>query len=306
VLLAGVGDLIVTRPLQHVREQPEESLLHLLALADFTVGSLRLAADRMDLISDVVALGVDAVSLANEHAAQQGWEAQRELVEELEVAGLVTLGAGAAPEAAFQPTLQNLEGLDVAFLAAACLRPGRAPSDASGIATLRMRTEHEPEDRARLLRAVERASEMAGFVLATLHCGSGSAVSPSAGERELARAVVEAGASAVIGAGPAAPRGVEVHRGAPIFHGLGAFVSTAANRQARGPALDTAVAVLEVEDESRLAGARLVLGRLDARGEPVRAGSEGASLLGQELARQSAGWGTSLRRGGDTLEVDLR
>src|SRR2546430_2025311 len=137
IFLAGVGDLVVTRPLRHVRDQPDDSLLHLLARADFTVGNLEgpltgaesgprgetLLRGAPELMSDVVAMGIDAVSLANNHAADPGWDSLHEMVQELELAGLVTLGVREGTAAALQPQLPQVHGVDVAPVAAPCLGP---------------------------------------------------------------------------------------------------------------------------------------------------------------------------------------
>jgi poly-gamma-glutamate synthesis protein (capsule biosynthesis protein) len=342
VFLAGVGDLVVTRPLQHLRHRPDGSLLQLLARSGFTVGNLEAPLTGAELaksgglslrgdpklVSDVVAMGIDAVSLANDHATDAGWDAARTMAEELELAGLVTLGIGENTEAAFQPELRNLHGLDVALLAATCVgrRAHHAEGSRPGVAGVRVRTRYEadpeqlevepgipprtvtsvdPEDRRRLMRAVARARDQAPFVAVTMHWGLTWSEEPVAYQRELGRELVEAGASAVFGSHSLTLQGVEVHRGAPIFYGLGSFVF---NHQApprhRRPE-DTAVALLELTGEGGLTGARLVLGRLDASGEPVRATAAGAERLAESLARSSASWGAQMRLEDDTLKIDL-
>jgi poly-gamma-glutamate capsule biosynthesis protein CapA/YwtB (metallophosphatase superfamily) len=342
VFLAGVGDLVVTRPLRHVREQPDDSLLHLLARSNFTVGNLEgpltgaesgprgeaLARGAPELMSDVVAMGLDAVSLANNHAADPGWQALREMVEELELAGLVTLGVGHDSADAFQPELRNVQGVDVALIAATSV--GRmaqhAAPDRPGIAGVRVRTRYEPdasrlewepatpprtittvepEDRGRLLRAVRRARDLAPFVAVNMHWGVSWSEQPVAYQRELGRDLVEAGASVVFGSHSLTLQGVEVHRGAPIFYSLGAFVFNHRGALRRRLPGDTAVALIEISGEGKVVSARLVLGRLDPGGEPVRAHAERAELLAEILVRSSAGWGAPVRLEDDTLKIDL-
>ena len=342
IILAGVGDLFLTRPLRHVRDQPDDSLLHLLARADFTVGNLEgpltgaesgprgetLLRGAPELMSDVVAMGVDAVSLANNHAADPGWGPLHEMVQELELAGLVTLGVGSDTADAFQPELQNVHGVEVALLAATCV--GRMSQHAAperpGIAGVRVRTRYEPdasrlewepatpprtitsiepEDRRRLLRAVQRARDLSSFVAVAMHWGVSWTEQPVAYQRELGRQLVEAGASVVFGSHSQTLQGVEVHRGAPIFYSLGSFVFNHHGQVRRRVPGDTAVALVEVGGDGRVASARLVLGRLDAEGEPVRAHAERAALLAEILARSSAGWGAPTHLEGDTLKIDL-
>jgi poly-gamma-glutamate synthesis protein (capsule biosynthesis protein) len=342
VFLAGVGDLVVTRPLRHVREQPDDSLLHVLARADFTVGNLEgpltgaesgpggeaLLRGGPELMADVVAMGIDAVSLANNHAADPGWESLNEMVQELELAGLVTLGVGVDTADAFQPQLQNVRGVEVALLAASSVgrKAQHAAPERPGIAGVRVRTRYEPdasrlewepatpprtitsiepEDRSRLLRAVNRARELSSFVAVAMHWGVKWAEQPAGYQRELGRQLVEAGASVVFGSHSQTLQGVEVHRGAPIFYGLGSFVFNHPGQGHRRLPGDTAVALVEVGGNGRLASARLVLGHLDADGEPVRARAERAELVAEILARSSAGWGAPARLEDDTLKIDL-
>ncbi|MDQ6743447.1 MAG: CapA family protein [Candidatus Dormibacteraeota bacterium] len=343
IFLAGVGDLVVTRPLRHVRDQPDDSLLHVLARADFAVGNLEgpltgaeaggrgetLLRGAPELMSDVVAMGIDAVSLANNHAADPGWDSLHEMVQDLELAGLVTLGVGGDTADAFQPELQNVHGVEVALLAATCVgrKAQHAGPERPGIAGVRVRTRYEPdasrlewepatpprtitsiepEDRGRLLRAVGRARDLSSFVAVTMHWGVSWAEQPVAYQRELGRDLVEAGASVVFGSHSQTLHGVEVHRGAPIFYGLGSFVFNHRGQVRRRVPGDTAVALVEVEGDGRVASARLLLGRLDAEGEPVRAHAERAELLAEILARSSAGWAAPARLEGDTLKIDLR
>src|SRR5205085_10222204 len=100
-------------------------------------------------------------------------------------------------------------------------------------------------------------------------------------------------------------QGVEAHLGAPVFHGLGSFVFGYDGPLAARMPRDAAVALLDVAADGRVAAARLLLGRLDAAGEPVRAHPERAALLAEIVARASAGWGAPARLVGDTLHVDL-
>ena len=341
-LLASVGDLVVTRPLRHVSEQPDDSLLHLLARAHFTVGNLEgpltgvefgsggaaLPRGAPELMSDVVAMGIDAVSLANDHAADPGPDALREMVEELELAGLVTLGVGQNADDALQPEMRSVQGVEVALVAATCVgkRSQQATDGRAGLAGVRIRTRHEPdlrrlewepaepprtitivepEDRARLLDAVRRARDLAPFVAVVMHWGVSWSEQPVAYQRELGRDLVEAGASVVFGSHSHTLQGVEVHRGAPIFHSLGSFVFNHRRPGGRRQPGDTAVALVEISGEGVLASARLVLGRLDRGGEPVRAHAERAEHVAEILARSSSGWAAPMRLEGDTIEIGL-
>jgi len=82
------------------------------------------------------------------------------------------------------------------------------------------------------LRAIREAKAQADYVFVSLHAHEGKEdCKPDEDEREMpadfvrdfARACIDAGADAVIGHGPEVLRGVELHKGKPIFYSLGCF-----------------------------------------------------------------------------------
>jgi poly-gamma-glutamate synthesis protein (capsule biosynthesis protein) len=82
-------------------------------------------------------------------------------------------------------------------------------------------------DLARLVASVKEAKRKFDYVFVLAHChqidGAKHCEVPAL-LRELAHACVEAGASAIFGAGTHELRAVEVYRGAPIFYSLGDFI----------------------------------------------------------------------------------
>ncbi len=342
MLLAGVGDLVVMKPLAHLQRRPPESLLHVLDDADLALGNLEVPLTDVDdpqrtdivlrgdpaLIPDVAALGAHAVSLANNHCGDHGWPALRGMADALEQAGVCALGVGRDRDDAFAPRVLCAGGLDVALVTATCVglerclatagRPGMAgvrvattyePDEArlawEPATPPRVHTAMDPDDEARLLQAVRRARDRAPLVVALVHWGVSWADRPEHYQRELGRRLVEAGASTVLGCHSHTIQGVEVHDGAPVFHGLGSFVFGYEGPLAARMPRDSAVALLDVARDGRVTSASLVLGRLDANGEPVRAHPERAALLAEIVARNSAGWGAPASLEGDTLRIHL-
>jgi poly-gamma-glutamate synthesis protein (capsule biosynthesis protein) len=338
MLIAAVGDLVVMKPLRHVRERPADSLLHVLDEADVSVGNLEVVLTDVDdpqredivlrgdpaLIDDVADLGLDALSVANNHCGDHGWAALRGMVASLEQRGLMVLGVGWNADEAIRPVAHR----DVAFVTATCVGLERyfATPERPGMAGVRVTTSYEPdegrlawepatpprtltavheEDEAQLLGAVEWATGLAPAVVAVVHWGVSWADRPERYQRELGRKLAEAGASAVFGCHSHTVQGVEVVDGAPIFHGLGSFVFGYDGALAARMPRDAAVALVELGPDGRATTARLVLGRLDANGEPVRAHPERAALLAEITARNSAGWAAPTRLDGDTLVVTL-
>ena len=88
------------------------------------------------------------------------------------------------------------------------------------------RTFLETSDLERNVRWVHDASRMADFVLFSMHCheGGASVDIPADHIRELAHAVIDAGADVFVGHGPHQDRGIEIFQSKPIFYGLGNFI----------------------------------------------------------------------------------
>jgi hypothetical protein len=247
------------------------------------------------------------------------------MVADLERRGLAMLGSGRDAIEAFRP----VDCAGVSFATATCVGLERyfATDDRPGMAGVRVATSYERdegrlawepatparvltvldnEDEARLIAGVESATGTTGLpVVAVVHWGVSWADRPERYQRELGRKLVEAGASAVFGCHSHTVQGVEVVDGVPIFYGLGSFVFGYDGPLAARMPRDTAVALVELGPDGRASSARLVLGRLDANGEPVRAHPERAALLAEIVARSSAGWSALVRLEGDTLVVTL-
>ena len=77
------------------------------------------------------------------------------------------------------------------------------------------------------LAAIRDATLQADWVIVSIHAhelGQGSLFEPPEFLRDFAHACVEAGAHAVLGHGPHTLRGLEFHRGVPVFYSLGNFI----------------------------------------------------------------------------------
>jgi poly-gamma-glutamate synthesis protein (capsule biosynthesis protein) len=342
LLLAGIGDLVVMRPLRHLRSRPAGSLLDELARADLVAGNLEVPLTAVDdpqkagvvlradpeLLDDVVAAGVDAVALANNHAGDQGWPALDELARRCREAGILPLGVGANLDYALRPSFLETAGPRVALIAATCVSMERflAADDRPGMAGVRCTTEFEHDlertawepgyppraltrcnvaDASRLLAAVKSARRDSDLVVVLMHWGVSHQPHVGDYQRDLARALVEAGAGVVLGCHAHDLQGVEVIAGAPVFYGLGSFIFGYAGPGAAAFPRDSAVALVEVSVEGRVEAARLLLGRLDENGEPLRSGEERADHQTESLKRWSGDWGAALDRRGAVLNIGL-
>jgi poly-gamma-glutamate synthesis protein (capsule biosynthesis protein) len=165
-------------------------------------------------------LGFDVVSLANNHILDYGQVGLADTTAALSRAGVGWAGAGSDRAAAYAPALVERDGLRIAILAFGGTEymPAQyqawwaAGDDHPGIAPLL--------PQADLLAAVARARADVDLLVVSLHWGLEYA-EVTAAQRELGRAVIEAGADVVFGHHPHVVQPVEFWQGRPILYSLG-------------------------------------------------------------------------------------
>jgi hypothetical protein len=178
---------------------------------------------------------VDAVSLANNHALDQGAEGLAETVAVLREQGI---------QAATESMDAELErGSRRLRLIARELPESWSPGDESAL-----------ESRVREARA-------AGPVLVSLHWGRTGELLPTAEQRRLAARLIDAGATAVLGHGPHTPQGIERHGRGIIAYSLGNLAFACGCTDERDAyvlrfRIDGAGAAVDVEAEPLRAGLR--------------------------------------------------
>jgi poly-gamma-glutamate synthesis protein (capsule biosynthesis protein) len=196
------------------------------------------------LAGAVRAAGIDVMSFAGNHCLDWGYEGFADTLAHMRAAGVALCGAGATLAEARRPAILERGGLRVAFLARSSILPEgyRAEANRPGCAPLRAHTlyeqiEHDQPgtparvitrahraDLAALLADIRAARAAADLVLVSLHWGIHMVEAVIADyQREVAHAAIEAGAHAILGHHPHILKGVEFHRGAPIFYSLGNF-----------------------------------------------------------------------------------
>src|SRR5579875_531794 len=188
-------------------------------------------------LSALARAGFAAVTLAGNHIADCGAEGIADTLDALDRLGIAHCGAGMTIDDARQPALLSAGGIRVALLSYNCVGPenGWATRDRAGCAYVRIEAaDGGPIAPAAALSRADAASldamkgdisaarRAADCVVVALHKGivhTPARLAPY--ERPVAHAAVEAGADVVIGHHAHILRGIERHRGRPIFHGLG-------------------------------------------------------------------------------------
>jgi poly-gamma-glutamate capsule biosynthesis protein CapA/YwtB (metallophosphatase superfamily) len=160
-------------------------------------------------------LGVDCVTLANNHALDFGPEALVDTLDHLAAAGIAAVGAGVNVAAARRPAVLDAAGLRLAVVgvtdhpeefAAGPDRPGVAFADLRG---------QPPAWLEPAIRSVD-----ADAVLVTPHWGPNMTQAPVPHVRRAAAALLEAGATLVAGHSAHVPHGV----GGSVLFDLGDFL----------------------------------------------------------------------------------
>lgn len=160
----------------------------------------------------------DAVSLANNHSGDYGHSAFLETMALLDAAGIRHFGGGRNLAEAHRPLWIEQKGLRIAVLAYNEYKPRsfEAGPNWPGIAW--------SED-SRVIADI-RAARAAGadLVIPFMHWGWERERLASERQRQLARAMIEAGADAVVGGHPHVTQDIEYIHGKPVIYSLGNFV----------------------------------------------------------------------------------
>ena len=183
--------------------------------------------------------GIDVLNLANNHAADFGTAALLDTVRHVRASGVIPVGAGATLARARRPRVVRRLGLRVAFAGFSDINPPGFVAGPGSPGT----SPATPEAVRSVIRAARRRADV---VVATFHWGVERAPRENARQRLLARAALDAGAAAVIGAHPHVLQ--PVRRAGPrqvVAYSLGNFVWSA------GSAATTSTGILHLRLSAR-------------------------------------------------------
>jgi poly-gamma-glutamate synthesis protein (capsule biosynthesis protein) len=196
-------------------------------------------------LDGVAAAGFHVLTLAGNHVFDFGGEGIADTRRHCSARGMLTAGAGADLEQAWQPAIVRHGSRRLVVLSVNCVGPRESTAGTTkpGCAAIDVITHYEPRGAnpggpPRIHTFVEQAA-LAVFrarvaaacaddadVVVALHKGLvHQPVDIAAYEREIAHAAIDAGATAVIAHHAHIAKGVEVYRGRPVFHGLGNFAT---------------------------------------------------------------------------------
>jgi poly-gamma-glutamate synthesis protein (capsule biosynthesis protein) len=165
----------------------------------------------------LIEMGVDIVSLANNHVFDYGADAFYDTLDTLNDAGIKYVGAGRDINEAMEAEYITINGITIAYVAASRAEKNimtpQAGENSPGI----LRT----YDHTLFLEAVRSARIDADFVVAYVHWGTEYSYILEEAQTGLARELIDNGADIVIGAHPHCLQGIEYYNGKPIIYSLG-------------------------------------------------------------------------------------
>ena len=166
-------------------------------------------------------MGVDIVSLANNHAYDYGEEALVDTLQTLKDAGIHYVGAGINADEAVRPFYYIVNDMKIAFVSATQIERNDNPDTIEA-------TETTPGvfrcwNGEKLLQTVKETKENCDLVIVYVHWGTENETEIDWAQEKQANELVEAGADLIVGDHPHILQGIDTIKGVPVFYSLGNF-----------------------------------------------------------------------------------
>lgn len=178
--------------------------------------TFRLPPEKISMFHE---MGIDIVTLANNHTLDYGREALEDSCMTLDEAGIRYVGAGNDLNRAKQLEVMEVQGKKIGFLGASRVVPygdWTATENRSGLFLT--------YDPTQLLKEIESAKEQCDYLVVYVHWGIERNEKPETYQKTMGRQYIDAGADLVIGSHPHVLQGIEYYNGKPIVYSMGNFV----------------------------------------------------------------------------------
>ena len=239
--LTVVGDIMLGRS---VTGRPALApMAERLAGADITVGNLESTLATLgppnpvqgdpfhappSVRGDLREAGFDVIGLANNHTGDYGDASLVSTVSLLREAGFATFGAGPDLRVARQPAVVRRNGTTFGFTGFNAIgethEAGRGQPGALSVSMPPRTGPLDPAELDRVLGDVRRLDRRVDVVVVLPHWGDQYTYEPVPEQRQVARALVRAGADLVVGGHPHWVQGASLLGDALVVHSLGNFV----------------------------------------------------------------------------------
>lgn len=183
--------------------------------------AFRSRPENVDLLHE---MGVDIVSLANNHVYDWGEDALFDTLDTLKNAEIPYVGAGRNLDEATAPFYYEVNGRTIAFVSATQVERNENP-DTRGATevtagTFRCFTQEEFD---RLLQVIREADANADMTVVYIHWGTENTDELHWAQEWQAPEMVKAGADLVVGDHPHCLQGIDFIDGVPVFYSIGNF-----------------------------------------------------------------------------------
>lgn len=164
-------------------------------------------------------MGLDLVTLANNHILDFGTDALLDSCTTLDQAGITYVGAGENLERAKQLEVIEIGGQTFGFLGLS-----RVYMDGSWAASSTRPGVFSTYDATLPVEEIKKADSQCDHLIVYVHWGVERETTPKDYQRTLGKQYIDAGADLVIGSHPHVLQGIEYYQGKPIVYSLGNFV----------------------------------------------------------------------------------
>lgn len=189
-------------------------------------------------------LGVDIVTLANNHTLDYGEQGLLDTFDALNANGISYIGAGKNLDEAIKAEIREINGKKIAVLAASRFVPNTGWY--AGPNKIGLMTSYLGTDRFQMLKdEISRLKNEEGCdtVIVFVHFGTEKTNQINDNQPVIAHGYVDSGADAVIACHAHTLQGIEIYNNAPIFYNLGNFLFGSYS-------VDTAVANLTINEDN--------------------------------------------------------
>lgn len=171
-------------------------------------------------LEGLIFAGFDVLSVANNHSLDYGMSALKDSMNRLQEAGITPIGAGETQAEAYNPTIREVKGIKIGFLAytAQGSPAWQATEMSPGVAWV---DETNLQD---ITQQIALAKKQADILIVSTHFGEEYQTQPSEIQKLIAKSAVDAGADIVIGHHPHVIQPVEQYKDGWIAYSLGNFV----------------------------------------------------------------------------------
>ncbi len=180
--------------------------------------TFRVSPDRAHILNE---LGVDIVTLANNHTLDYGLEALEDTINTLDAIGISHTGAGEDADSAGEAVVIEAGGKTYAFLGATRVIPRAdwaATENTAGLFSI-----YDPY-KEQVFERIRELEEITDYQIVYVHWGIERSESPEPYMRELAKELAEAGADLIVGSHPHVLQGMEYIEDVPVIYSLGNFL----------------------------------------------------------------------------------